>query len=58
MLYNPSLSDFIYILKVEQRISEERERALHYLDKGTEARIVDVSPQLLTVVLITALGSN
>ena len=33
----------VYIHKVEQRIGEERERALHYLDKGTEARIVDVS---------------
>jgi len=32
----------VYIHKVEQRIGEERERALHYLDKGTEARIVDV----------------
>ena len=36
----------VYIHKVEQRIGEERERALHYLDKGTEARIVDVSHRL------------
>ena len=35
----------VYIHKVEQRIGEERERALHYLDKGTEARIVDVSTE-------------
>ena len=39
----------VYIHKVEQRIGEERERALHYLDKGTEARIVDVSSSLESI---------
>ena len=39
----------VYIHKVEQRIGEERERALHYLDKGTEARIVDVSSSLASM---------
>jgi cullin 3 len=32
----------VYIRKVEQRIAEEKERAIHYLDKSTEKRIVEV----------------
>jgi cullin 3 len=32
----------VYIRKVEGRISEEGERAKHYLDESTEARIVSV----------------
>ena len=32
----------IYIRQVEQRINEEAERATHYLDESTEARIVEV----------------
>ena len=43
----------VYIHKVEQRIGEERERALHYLDKGTEARIVDVSTECVNSSVAT-----
>ncbi len=32
----------VYIRKVAARISEEAERAVHYLDKSTEERIVRV----------------
>jgi cullin 3 len=32
----------VYIHKVAARISEEAERAVHYLDKSTEERIVRV----------------
>jgi len=32
----------VYIKKVEARINEEAERAKHYLDESTEARIVEV----------------
>ena len=32
----------IYISRVEARIGEESERATHYLDECTEARIVEV----------------
>jgi len=32
----------VYIRKVEARINEEAERATHYLDESTEARIVEV----------------
>ncbi len=32
----------MYIHKVAARISEEAERAVHYLDKSTEERIVRV----------------
>lgn len=32
----------VYIKKVEQRISEEAERAKHYLDESTEQQIVGV----------------
>lgn len=32
----------VYILKVEQRINEEAERARHYLDLSTESTIVRV----------------
>lgn len=32
----------VYIKKVEARISEESERAKHYLDESTESRIVEV----------------
>ncbi len=37
----------VYIRKVEQRINEESERAAHYLDESTEARIVEVVEQEL-----------
>ncbi len=37
----------VYIRKVEQRINEESERATHYLDESTEARIVEVVEQEL-----------
>lgn len=37
----------VYIKKVEARISEEAERAKHYLDDSTEPRIVDVVEQEL-----------
>ena len=30
-------------MKVEARINEEADRATHYLDESTEARIVEVS---------------
>lgn len=36
-----------YIIKVEQRINEEVERALHYLDSSTEQTIVRVVKQEL-----------
>ncbi len=32
----------MYIRKVAARISEEAERAVHYLDKSTEERVVRV----------------
>lgn len=32
----------IYIRKVETRISEEADRAKHYLDTSTECRIIEV----------------
>ncbi len=32
----------VYIRRVEQRINEEKERAVHYLDQSTERRIVEV----------------
>lgn len=32
----------VYIHKVAARISEEAERAVHYLDKSTEERIIRV----------------
>lgn len=32
----------VYIKRVEARISEEAERAKHYLDESTERRIVEV----------------
>lgn len=37
----------VYIKKVEARISEEAERAKHYLDDSTEPRIVEVVEQEL-----------
>lgn len=40
----------VYIKKVEARISEESERAKHYLDKSTESRIVEVVEQELIKV--------
>ena len=33
----------VYIRKVEARINEEAERAVHYLDKSTEDPIVKVN---------------
>ena len=38
----------VYIRKVEQRITEEAERAIHYLDESTEPRIVEVRETELT----------
>ena len=35
----------VYIKKVESRIQEEQERAMHYLDKSTKEPIVRVSYQ-------------
>ena len=37
----------VYIRKVEQRIMEEAERAIHYLDESTEPRIVEVVEEQL-----------
>ncbi|KAF7991879.1 hypothetical protein HCN44_010680 [Aphidius gifuensis] len=40
----------VYIKKVEARISEESERAKHYLDESTESRIVEVVEEELIKV--------
>jgi hypothetical protein len=39
--------------KVEARINEEADRATHYLDESTEARIVEVSKRTLLRDLCT-----
>ena len=42
----------MYIHKVAARIKEEAERAVHYLDKSTEERIIRVLEGLLNISFI------
>lgn len=49
----------VYIKKVEARISEESERAKHYLDESTESRIVEVvEEELIKVHMKTIVEVN
>lgn len=51
----------VYIKKVEARISEESDRAKHYLDESTEPRIVEVVEEELIKIhmktIVEVLGS-
>jgi hypothetical protein len=52
----------VYIHKVAARISEEAERAVHYLDKSTEERIIRVlegiTNKFITIVIIYFFNLN